>query len=237
MAYYKVFDQTKFQPPVFAFWFRRYAPFDTFGGGTGFEFEGDYREGPSTSPKATSRTYACLFFNRKEILYGFSGASGTRFVGYAAWTGGLLGIRLAMEILNSDVKGTTAHANVSLDVDEQNSPGVVAFTAKTAGSMPLLPGTPNIDTLVKARFNFNSPKILIAEGEVFGDDFPNGEVYLDSGSRHSALLVDFRTKGWQSTGPVTSLFGSHSDQSLGKFSAHLPLNDNGELAADLKQPQ
>jgi hypothetical protein len=230
MAYYKVFDREKaLQSPVFLFWFRRYAPFDKFGGATGFEFEGDHREGPSTSPSATSRTYACLFVNRSEVLYGFSGSSGTRFLGYSAWTGGLLGIRMMMEVINKDTKGAFAYADVSLDVAEHNASNYVSFTASTAGANPLVPGSPDIDTIVKASFFFNHPKTLVVQGEVFGDNFPNLEIFLSSRSL-SWLLLDFRTTGWQDTGPITRLLGSHDDQSLGKFSASLPLNDKGELA-------
>ena len=232
MAYYKTFDRDKaIRSPVFLFNFRRYAPFKKFGGATGFDFEGDDR-GPSTSPSATSRTYACLFVNRSEVLYGFSGTSGTRFLGYSDWTGGLLGIRVLAEALNANTKGAVGFSDVSLHVREQNAANLVAFTASTAGANPLVPGSFDIDTIVKAKFFFH-PKTLIVEGEVFGDDFPNLEVFVTSRSK-SAMLLDFRTTGGQETGPVARLKGSHSDQSLGKFSVALPLNDNGELAREIK---
>jgi hypothetical protein len=231
MAYYKVYDREKaVQSPVFSFWFRRYAPFDKFGAG-GFDFEGDHRKDPSTSISATSRTYACLFVNRTGVLYGFSGSSGTRFVGYADWTGGLLGLRILMDKLNEDTKGVTAHADVSLHVKEQNAPNYVSFTASTAGNNPLVPASPNIDTFVTTKIFFNHSKTIHIEGEAFGDSFPNLEVFLLSGQR-SAMLVDFRTTGSQDAGAMTRLWGSGSSNSLGKFSLILPLSDNGELAID-----
>ncbi|MGD9615958.1 MAG: hypothetical protein AB7H90_12795 [Alphaproteobacteria bacterium] len=235
MAYYKTFDRDRaLQSPVFLFWFRRYAPFEKFGGATGFDFEGDKRSGPSTSPGATSRTYGCLFVNRNEVLYGFSGTSGTRFLGYSNWTGGLLAIRIMMDYINHDVKGIIGHSDVSLKITEANASGYVSFKASTAGANPLIPGSPDIDTIVKASFNFKHPRVLVVEGEAFGDDFPNLEIFLSSASGHTAILLDFRTTGGQETGPVTRLPGLHADQSLGKFSATLPLNDKGQLAADFK---
>jgi hypothetical protein len=234
MAYYKTFNRDKVidTPVVFIFCFRRYAPFKKFGGATGFDFEGDDR-GPSTSFAVSSRTYACLFVSRSEVLYGFSGSSGTRFLGYADWTGGLLGLRILGDWINADTKGTVGFSDVSLKVREENASDLVAFTASTAGDNPLVPLSPDIDTIVKAKFFYNHPRTLIVEGEVFGDDFPNLEVFINSGSK-SAMLLDFRTTGGQDTGPVTRLKGSHAGQSLGKFSVSLPLNDKGELANDIK---
>lgn len=234
MAMYKEFNPQKFQQStVYALWFRRYAPFDTFGGGTGFEFEGDHREGPSTSPKDTSRTYACIYFNSTEVLYGFSGTSGTRWVGYGGWSAGIPGPRILGEILNKDLKGQiVGYANVSLDVKEDNSPHIVSFTASTAGGNPLVPGSPDIDTTITAEINFYHQDTFVIAGEAFGDNFPNLEVFLKS-SGHSAMLIDFRTSGSQDFGPVTRLWGSSSDLSLGKFSAYLPLDKNGGLAVNL----
>lgn len=238
MAIYKIFDPTKFQQSqVFSFWFRRYAPFDEFGGATGFRFEGDHRDSGSTSAKATSRTYGCLFFTTSEILYGFSGSSGTRWAGYAPWTAGVPGIRILGEILNKDVKGVVAFANVSLVVVENVRPNIVEFSASTAGGMPLLPKTPDIDTTVKMRFDFTRNGSLNTSGYVFGDDFPNLEVFLVSPTGKSALLVDGYTTAGRDTGPVTELLGSHSNQLLGQFNFSLPLNDRGELIADFRAPR
>ena len=72
MASYKVFDQPKFQQSrVYTFWFRRYAPFDAFGGDTGFRFEGDHRASGSTSPKATSAPWLPVFHHVGDCLWVF----------------------------------------------------------------------------------------------------------------------------------------------------------------------
>lgn len=238
MASYKVFDQPRFQQSrVYTFWFRRYAPFDAFGGDTGFRFEGDHRASGSTSPKATSRTYGCLFFTTSEIIYGFSGSSGTTWEGYAPWTSAVPGIRILGEILNKDAKGATAFAKVSLDVAENVQPSVIEFTAATAGGMPLLPGTPDIDTFVKMNFDFTQKGVLAIKGHATGDDFPNLEMFFVTPGGRSALLVDAYTTGGQDSGPVTRLLGSHDDQLIGHCYLSLPLNDRGELISDYRAHQ
>jgi hypothetical protein len=223
MALYKTVDADKIHKfPVFLLWFRRYTPFDEFGGGESISFEGDHRVGPSTSPNDTSRTYACLFFNREEVLYGFSGSSGTLSlgplsVGLRAWLG----------------YPTRDFAEVSLKILEYNYPNVVAFTAHTAGANPLVPGSPDIDTIIKAQFDFSNPKLMKVSCQAFGDNFPNLEVFLATGSGRPALLIDGRTTGGKDTGPMTRLPGSHSSHLLGQCSTALSL-DRGELESYFK---
>jgi hypothetical protein len=43
MNHYKIYDPKFAKLRCNVFWFRRYAPFDEFGGGTGYQFEGDHR--------------------------------------------------------------------------------------------------------------------------------------------------------------------------------------------------
>jgi EAL domain-containing protein (putative c-di-GMP-specific phosphodiesterase class I)/ActR/RegA family two-component response regulator len=239
MASYKVFDQPKFQQSrVYTFWFRRYAPFDDFGGDTGFRFEGDHRASGSTSPKATSRTYGCLFFTTSEIIYGFSGSSGTTWEGYAPWTSAVPGIRILGEILNKDAKGATAFAKVSLDVAENVQPSVIEFTAATAGGMPLLPGTPDIDTFVKMNFDFTQKGVLAIKGHATGDDFPNLEMFLVTPSGRSALLVDaYQPKVELATGKIVGAeallrweHAVYGTQPTGRF---IPIAEESGLIVDI----
>jgi hypothetical protein len=224
MAYYKAFDTAKFkQSPVYVLCFRRYAPFDQFG----VAFEGDHRASGSTSWKATSRTYGCLFFNRSEILYGFAGSSGSRWAGKASV------VSLALRTLGFTTTDA-AFADVSLDVVENVRPSVIAFSASTAGSNPLLPGAPDINTTVKMQFDFTKKGVLSINGGAFGDNFPNLEVFLVSPAGKSALLIDGRTTGGKDTGPSTRLPGSHDDHPLGQCHISLQLNDRGELISDFR---
>jgi hypothetical protein len=196
--------------PAFGLYFRRYAPFATFG----FGFEGDNR-GPSTATTVTSRTYGCVMFNKEGVFYWFSGSSGTQ---YRSFVWGLI----------------SAHAKVSMDVEVEASTrsNQVSFSASTAGSMPLLPKSPDIDSRVTALAEF-SPQNLHIEGSVFGDSFPNAEVFvLCYRSKHTALLFDGRTTGGRNTGPIARLAGRGAAIWLGQFDRNFKLDDKGELARD-----
>lgn len=146
--------------PTYGLYFRRYAPFDTFGIPS---FEGDRRTGASTSLKATSRTYGCVMFNQFEIVNGFVGTSGTHY--HSSIFGEIVG--------SSKVSGTRARTRLA-------GPGLIEFEASSAGGNPLIPGAPDIDTYLIARFDFGfgSPPLMRISGEVFGDNFPNLEVFL-----------------------------------------------------------
>lgn len=208
--------------PTFILYFRRYAPFDSFGGGIPLSrfarFEGDHRTGPSTSPKATSRTYGVVFFNQSGVVYQFAGSSGSEV--HPAFSGVIRGMaKVSMTVVRTTLAG----------------PLLFGFTANTAGSMPLIPGAPDINTFISAQVDFGHPKWLRIWGEAFGDNFPNLEIFVSSG-QHSALLLDGRTTGGRDTGPAMRLMGSHSNHSLGKFVANLALNEKGELAFDHTSP-
>jgi hypothetical protein len=138
------------------------------------------------------------------------------------------------EALNQDVKDAVGHSNVSLDVHEFVRPSVIEFTASTAGSNPLTPGAPDVDTKIKARFDFTKQGSLIASGRVFGDDYPNLEVFVAAPNGRTALLIDGRTTGGQDTGVLTRLWGSHDDQLLGQFHVSLPLGDRGGFQSDFR---
>jgi hypothetical protein len=199
--------------PTFGLYFRRYAPFDTFGVPS---FEGDKRKAASTSLKATSRTYGCVMFNQFEIVHRFANTSGTHY--HSSLWGEIVG---ASKVSMTNVRTSLA------------GPSLIEFSASTAGGNPLIPKSPDIDTFVTARFDFGSPKLLRIGGEVFGDNFPNLEVFLMCyRSSHTALLIDGRTTGGRRTGPMTRLAGAHSKQSLGKLSGTLLLNDAGEMSRD-----
>ncbi|MCB1781883.1 MAG: hypothetical protein KDJ34_17710 [Candidatus Competibacteraceae bacterium] len=198
--------------PAFGLFFRRYAPFETFGLG----FEGDKRTKASTSLQATSRTYGWVAFNQFEILHQFADSSGTNY--------------------HSSVWGDiTGHSKVSMKVTRSKlaGPGLIEFSASTAGANPLVPGAPDIDTSVTVRIDFSKNKSMIISGKVFGDDFPNLEVFLKCyRSNHTALLVDGRTTGGRNTGPFARLAGSHSNQLLCLLNANLPLTEKGTLSVD-----
>jgi hypothetical protein len=157
-------------------------------------------------------------FNHDGIVDRYAGTDGTHI--HLRFFGEVVGnAKVSMTVVRSSLAG----------------PSLFEFTASTAGANPLIPGSPDIDTVVKVRIDFGAPKVLRLSGEVFGDNFPNLEVFVVCyRSAHTALLIDGRTKGGRDTGPATRLIGSHSGHSLGRFVANLALNEKGELAYDYK---
>jgi hypothetical protein len=203
--------------PVFGLHFRRYAPFARFGRANpltfGFgHFEGDDRDA-STSLKSSSRTYGAVLFNQFGIVHSFAGSSGTEF--HPAVGDVIKG----MAVVKSTVVKNTIHG-----------PSLFGFRASTSGGNPLVPASPDIDTLVDARVDFGLPNMLRISGQVYGDNFPNLEVFVVCyRSGRTALLVDGQTDGGRNTGPMMHLWGSHSEQTLAPLNANLRLDDNGRL--------
>jgi hypothetical protein len=204
--------------PVFGLHFRRYAPFAKFGRanpltmGFGY-FAGDDR-GVSTSLQNTSRTYAAVMFNKSGVVHQFAGSSGTEF----------------HPAIGSVIKGM-AVVKSNLVRTKLEGPSLFEFRASTAGGNPLVPGAPDIDTFIDARIDFGMAKRLRVSGHVYGDDFPNLEVFLICyRTGRTALLVDGQTEGGRNTGPMGHLLGDGADNLLAVFRGDLPLDDEGRLA-------
>jgi len=113
--------------------------------------------------------------------------------------------------------------------------GAIEFSASTEGGNPLVPGAPEIDTMVTAKIDFSTANRMTISGEVHGDNFPNLEVFVHCyRSRTSAILVDGRTTGGRDSGPGTRLFGSHATHRIAKFDAALSLDGSGRLTGAYK---
>lgn len=182
---------------------RRYAPFSQFGGG----FEGDTRTQATTSPTATARTIGVVEFSATSVLGYRSFSDGTMFLGATAWLANKIGR-----------KYSTVKADVTRISKGRNS---IFFTVFTAGSNPLVPGAPDIDTYVDVKATFDGASGNTRyEGTVRGDNFPNAEVFVVEDSKREVLLFDFHTGGGKNTGPAR-LFGEHADLVLGTFSVNV----------------
>jgi hypothetical protein len=175
----------KMADDTYALVFRRYAPFKSFGGG----FEGDTRKSASTRDDASHRTSAVIRFNRSGVLNTSGSSSGTEWL-----------------------VGGKKFANVTVKVTnfEQQDKGVFIFQATSAGSNPLVPGAPDIDTRVLFGAAF-SRGYLGVNGFVSGDGFPNCEVFIKGPKGGTMLLVDYRTSSSGTTGPATRLPGANFD--------------------------
>lgn len=201
--------------PTYSLVCRRYAPFETFGVAAPFgagRFEGDNR-GPSTSLKDSSRIYQVVFFNRYGLVYNYAGTSGTR---YDSWFWGEA-LKYA-RIRNTVVRSTLA------------GPDLFGFEASTAGANPLIPLSPDINTFLQARVDFGLEGKLRIECAVFGDNFPNLEVFLISArSNYTALLIDGRTTGGRNFGPQIRLWGESRTHRLARCFSIIDLNPDGSF--------
>lgn len=201
----------------YGLWFRRYAPFATFGSVGIGEFEGDTRTSASGSISDSSRTYGCVLFDRSRAVRANGGSSGT--ILFPKFGGPIHGMATVKTVFRLILSKT----------------GAIEFTAGTEGGNPLVPGAPEIDTVVTAKIDFSTPNRMAISGEVFGDNFPNLEVFVHCyRSRTSAILVDGRTTGGRDSGPGTRLFGAHTTHRIAKFDAALSLDGAGRLTGAYK---
>lgn len=172
--------------------FKRYAPFEWFGGG----FHGDNRNEPSLH--ASARTSARIEFDFAQGVISSVGSSGESYN------------RVAPNVRRT---GTT---NVSI-TNQSLSGGVLKFTAHSEGALPLIPMSPDIDTFVDVIARETASGVMM-EGKVRGDSFPNAEVFLvNPQNARSIVLFHFETTGGRITGPVSRLPGAHSKNVLGNF--------------------
>jgi len=191
----------------FRLYVRRYAPFAVFGG----NFHGDSRSGASSSLSDTARTIGYLTFQRTGVVGSGGYSSGTSMVGAGARLGTHYGA----------VKATV------ISTGPTRSGFYVEFS--TAGSNPMAPGAPDIDTFVRVNVDWLGTDLSIA-GEVRGDNFPNAEAFVRDTHGRGAVIFDFRTGGGQHTGPFTRLWGANATQVLGSIRALLPLDAAGNLS-------
>lgn len=117
----------------YALFFRRYAPFASFGGG----FEGDHRTSSSTILTATARTVGAISFAPGHVDPISGSSSGTAFVGAGA---------LVERLLGRHISKVTASVSVSTA-----TLGCIRFSAQTAGANPMIPLAPAIDTYVDSK--------------------------------------------------------------------------------------
>ncbi len=177
--------------------FKRYAPFNYFGGG----FHGDGRT--TASLVGSARTWGIVDFDIDKGVIKYSARSDP------SWH------KLAPSIKRTGVPKIVLSK-------EKLSPNRLVFTAHTAGALPI-PGAPPIDTFVDFDID-SSTGTIVAKGVLRGDNFPNAEVFIKSmKSNKSILLFHFKTDGDKETGPVTRLFGTHASLKFGTFSKKVSL--------------
>ncbi|MBT0956192.1 hypothetical protein IV417_02235 [Alphaproteobacteria bacterium KMM 3653] len=176
--------------------FKRYAPFTTFGGG----FHGDGRNSPNFF--GTARCHGQVAF---DFTKGYLSCHAHSDPTWHKWT---------------PSKVTTQKPTITMSGCSCSS-GTVKFTAHTAGSNPQAPGSPPIDTFIEVEATASRIK-----AKVFGDPFPNCEVFLKKNNAPSTstvptlsalkfeLLGDYRTPHGPQVGPLTKLWGQNRSNLL-----------------------
>ena len=182
---------------MFELVFKRYAPFNSFGGG----FHGDGRVTPNILGSA--RTWGIVQFTVSEGITSRSAKSSPTF----------------HKMIPSFQREQQPRITIS---GERKTPDVFSFTAHTEGSNPLVPAAPDIDTFLDLSLIVGHESISIT-ARMRGDDFPNGEAFL----RHSGgteLLIDFRSPFGPVSGPATRLFGANAKRVLKTYNGTLPIS-------------
>ena len=153
------------------------------------------------------RTIGVVSFDSGWVGTVSGSSSGTTFRGAGALVERMIG-RHFSNVLSS----ISVHVRTS---------STLRFSVVTQGANPLVPGAPAIDTFVDFTGIFEA-NVIQFSGQVRGDNFPNAELVVFDQAQSALILFDYKTTGGRETGPMTRLFGDHSDQSLGGFSYRVP---------------
>jgi len=112
-----------------------------------------------------------------------------------------------------DIFGNTATEHPKITVTS----GGGSLHIATVGSNPLVRLAPDIDTKVDIRTQVNSG-IACYSGHLYGDAFPDAEVFVLNSLNQPTMLITFATQGTPNLGPVLLLPGDNNDD-MGSFSS------------------
>jgi hypothetical protein len=99
---------------------------------------------------------------------------------------------------------------------------VITFT--TAGSNPLVPLSPDIDTRLDVEVK-EGPHSIVLSGTMRGDPFPSAEAFIVDSRGNSVMLTSFNAAN-PTTGPYVWLIGNR-DLMLGSFDVTIPKGQGG----------
>jgi RHS repeat-associated protein len=119
------------------------------------------------------------------------------------------------------------------EIDVMVSPliGGARVTAGMAASNPCILGAPDIDTFITVEImntTYAGQRAIRITGTVYGDKFPNAEVFIRDGRGNGVLLLDYWTSSG-SLGPLYRLFFAGRDNVVGRFDATLLVDENGTI--------
>ena len=127
--------------------------------------------------------------------------------------GAILGSSQVFSSPSHDIYGRTAKAHPAITTTS----GVngYALHMEFAGSNPLVPGSPAINTKLDFTPVWSSGKICYS-GHLYGDAFPNAENFVVNSQGQSTMLLTFTTPGDPNTGPAIYLLGDNN-RDMGSF--------------------
>ncbi len=128
--------------------------------------------------------------------------------------GAVLGSSRVFSDPSHDIYGRTKTGNPTITTKA----GVngYALHLEFAGSNPLVPGSPAIDTKLDFTPTWNSGQICYS-GHLYGDAFPNAEAFAINSKGQANMLLTFTTQGDQNSGPIIYLPGDNNRE-MGSFS-------------------
>ena len=220
---------------------RRYAPFESFGGG----FDGDNRTEASTNMSDTARTAGVVAFTFDGKASATGSSTGSSWVGpWAVRKSGRLGaighhigqVSVALTNVQSSDTGVTftvyTEGNLPLKdimLHKSIAGGIDRLVRKVAPERRSFQGTPDIDTFLDFQASL-SGRTLKVSGVMRGDGFPNAEIFmLDPGGK-ALLLLDYRTKSGV-LGPLYRLFLSGDNNRVASFEAEVDVDAEGAFGA------
>ena len=111
-----------------------------------------------------------------------------------------------------DFLGRTKTAHPTITVQGGNG----KLHMEMAGANPLIPLAPDIDTKLDISMQITGEQACYT-GHLFGDAFPNAEVFVVNSRNTAKMLLTFTTKGTRNVGPVELLPGNNN-RDMGSFS-------------------
>ena len=114
---------------------------------------------------------------------------------------------------SGDVYGRTATATPSIGAV---ATGNGKLHMEFAAANPLVP-SPDIDTKLDLSADVKSGQVCYS-GHLYGDAFPNAEVFVVNSHDQATMLLTFATTGGRNTGPIHFLPGNNN-RDMGSFSA------------------
>jgi len=134
--------------------------------------------------------------------------------------GAILGSSQAFSSPSRDIYGRTKTGNPTMT--KKSGANGYALHMEFAGSNPLVPGSPAINTKLDFTPVWNSGQICYS-GHLYGDAFPNAEDFVVNSQGQATMLLTFTTQGDPNTGPIIYLprdnnrdMGSFTQQCVGR---------------------